>query len=320
MSTRENLEGTRVLVTGAAGFIGSHLSRELVGRNAEVFLIDKPGISTTKIEDILDKVSVHYVDITDFSSLKNSIRKIRPQKIFHLAACVDVIRDWNVVDKMINVNIQGTLSLLKSLDGVNYDCFVNTGTCEEYGDNPAPFREDQVPNPVSPYSASKASATMFCQMLHKAMNLPIVTVRPLLTYGPGQESYMLIPSLVKSALNGKSFKMTKGEQTRQFNYIDDLVEAFILAGTTPEAIGEVINLGSGTEYRIKDVAKMVLNLMGNPIKLEIGALPYRPGETMHFYCSNEKAKKILGWRRNIPLKVGLKRTIDWYKNKFSQVF
>jgi len=317
MPTRQNSEGIRVLVTGAAGFIGSHLSRELVGRNAEVFLIDKPGISTARIEDILDKVRVHSVDITDFSSLKNSIREIRPQKIFHLAAYVDVTRDWAIVDKMINVNIKGTLNLLRSLEGVNYDCFVNTGTCEEYGDNPTPFSEDQVPNPVSPYSASKVSTTMFCQMLHKTVNLPIVTVRPLLTYGPGQESQMLIPSLIKNALNGKSFKMTKGEQTRQFNYIDDVVEGFILAGTTPEAIGEVINLGSGAEYRIKDVAKMILNLMGNPIKLEIGALPYRPGETMHFYCSNEKEKKILGWRPNIPLKVGLKRTIDWYKNEFS---
>jgi len=317
MPTPKNSEGIRVLVTGAAGFIGSHLSRELVRRNAEVFLIDKPGINTARIEDILDKVRVHYVDITDFSSLKNSIREIRPQKIFHLAAYVDVTRDWVIVDKMINVNIKGTLNLLRSLDGVNYDCFVNTGTCEEYGDNPTPFSEDQVPNPVSPYSASKVSATMFCQMLHKTVNLPIVTVRPLLTYGPGQESQMLIPSLIKNVLKGKSFKMTKGEQTRQFNYIDDVVEGFILAGTTPEGIGEVINLGSGAEYRIKDVAKMILNLMGNPIKLEIGALPYRPGETMHFYCSNEKAKKILGWRPNIPLKVGLKRTIDWYKNEFS---
>lgn len=317
MSTRENLKGTRMLVTGAAGFMGSHLSRELVRRNAEVFLIDKPGISNTRIKDILDKVSVHYVDITDFSSLKKSIREIKPQKIFHLAACVDVTRDWNIVDKMINVNIKGTLNLLKSLDGVDYDCFVNTGTCEEYGDNPAPFCEDQLPNPVSPYSASKVSVTMFCQMLKKTMNLPILTVRPLLTYGPGQESQMLIPSLVKSALNGKSFKMTKGKQTRQFNYIDDVIEGFILAGTTPEAIGEVINLGGGGECRIKDVAEMILNLMGNPIKLEIGALPYRPGETMHFHCSNEKAKKILGWRPRIPLKVGLKRTIDWYVDEFS---
>lgn len=316
MSTPKNLEGTRMLVTGAAGFIGSHLSRELVRRNAEVFLIDKPGISTTRIKGILDKVSLHYVDVTDFGSLRNSISEIKPQKIFHLAACVDVTRDWNIVDKMINVNIKGTLNLLRSLDGVNYDCFVNTGASEEYGDNPAPFRENQVPNPVSPYSASKVSTTMFCQMLHRIMSLPIVTVRPFLTYGPGQESQMLIPVLIKSLLKGKSFKMTKGEQTREFNYIDDIVEGFILAGTTPEAIGEVINLGNEVEYRIKDVVRMIVSLMGSPIKLQIGALPYRPGETMHFYCSNEKAKRILGWRPNVPLEVGLKRTIDWYKNEF----
>jgi len=316
MSTPKNLEGTRMLVTGAAGFIGSHLSRELVKRGAEVFLIDKPGISTTRIKGILDRVSLHYVDVTDFGSLRNSISEIKPQKIFHLAAYVDVTRDWNIVERMIDVNIKGTLNLLRSLDGVNYECFVNTGTGEEYGDNPAPFRENQVPNPVSPYSASKVSTTMFCQMLHRTMSLPIVTVRPFLTYGPGQESQMLVPSLIKSLLKDKSFKMTKGEQTREFNYIDDVVQGFILAGTTPEAIGEVINLGSEVEYRIKDVVRMIASLMGSSMKLEIGALPYRPTEIMHFYCSNEKAKKILGWRLNVPLEVGLKRTIDWYKNEF----
>jgi UDP-glucose 4-epimerase len=317
MSTRENLEGIRVLVTGAAGFIGSHLSRELVKRCAEVFLIDKPGISTTRIKDILDEVRIHYIDITDFSSLKNCIREINPQKIFHLAAHVDVTRDWNIVEKMINVNIKGTLNLLKSLDGVNYDCFVNTGTSEEYGDNPAPFHENQIPNPVSPYSASKVATTMFCQMLYKTRDLPVVTVRPSLTYGPGQDSQMLIPALIKNVSKGKPFKMTKGEQTREFNYIDDTVQGFILAGITPQAVGEVINLGGGVEYKIKDVVEMILNLMGSPVRVEIGALSYRPGETMHFYCSNEKAKKILDWRPTVPLKVGLKRTINWYKNEFS---
>ena len=317
MSTPKNLEGTKMLVTGGAGFIGSHLSRELVKRGAEVFLIDKPGISTTRIKGILDKVSLHYVDVTDFDSLRNCISEIKPQKIFHLAACVDVTRDWNIVDKIINVNIKGTLNLLRSLDGVNYDCFVNTGTSEEYGDNAVPFRENQIPHPVSPYSASKVSTTMFCQMLHKTMSLPIVTVRPFLTYGPGQESQMLIPSLIKSVLTGKSFKMTKGEQTREFNYIDDIVQGFILAGTTAEAIGEVINLGNEVEYRIKDVVRMIASLMGSAIKLEIGVLPYRPGETMHFYCSNEKAKKMLGWRPDVSLEVGLKRTIDWYKESLS---
>ena len=317
MSTPQNLEGTRVLVTGAAGFIGSHLSRELVKKSAEVHLIDRPGISTARIKDILNKVSVHHVDVTDFASLRNSIREIKPQKIFHLAACVDVTRDWNVIDKMIDVNIKGTINLLRSLDGVDYGCFVNVGASEEYGDNLAPFRENQAPHPVSPYSASKASTVMFCQMLHKTMNLPIVTVRPFLTYGPGQESQMLIPSLIKSLLKGKSFKMTKGEQTRDLNYVDDIVEGFILAGTTPEAIGEVINLGSGVEHRIKDVVRMIASLMGSPVTLEIGALPYRPGETMHHYCSNEKAKKILGWRPNVPLEDGLKRTVDWYKEFLS---
>ncbi len=306
------LRDVRVLVTGVAGFIGSHLARRLLEEGAMVHGMVKEDSDLWRIQDIKEQVQLHYADLRDYASVKKVVQRARPQKIFHLAACVNVSRSFEVLDRMIEVNLNGTLRLLQALDGTDYDCLLNTGTCEEYGDNPVPFREDQTPNPVSPYSATKTSATMFCQMLHKTMGLPILTLRPFLTYGPMQDNVMLIPSLIKKALRREDFKMTAGEQTREFNYIDDIIDGYIRASQTGQAIGQIINIGNGTEYRIKDVVLKTLDLMGNPIQPLLGALPYREGEAMHFYCDNSKAKELLNWRSKTSLEEGLKKTIDWY--------
>jgi len=304
------LRDTKVLVTGVSGFIGSHLARRLVKEGAEVSGLIRKSSDLWRIQDLKNQITLHYVDLRNFEAVREVIQDIKPQKVFHLAAYVDVTRSLKVVDEMVEVNIKGTLNLLRALTETGYDCFINTGTCEEYGDNPVPFRENQTPNPVSPYSASKVATTMFCQMLHKTMGLPIITLRPFLTYGPGQTSNMFIPSLINTLAKGEAFEMTGGEQTREFNYIDDIVDGFIKASISPQAIGEIINIGNGLEYRIKDVVEIVLRLMNSQIKPKIGASDYRPGETWHFYCDNTKAKEILGWRPKVSLEDGLKMTIN----------
>lgn len=310
------LSNLKVLVTGISGFIGSHLARRLGEEGAEVHGLVRSSSNLWRIQDLNNQINLHYADLSDSESVKKAVQAIKPKKVFHLAAYVDVSRSFEVVDEMVEVNIKGTLNLLRALEGTGYDCFINTGTSEEYGDNPAPFREDQTPNPVSLYSASKVATTMFCQMLHKTLGLPILTLRPFLTYGPGQESNMLIPSLMKKVLKGEALEMTKGEQTREFNYVDDIVDGFIKASISPEAVGEIINIGNGLEYKIREVVEMVLKLVNSPIKPNLGALAYRPGETWHFYCDNTKARKILCWEPKVDLEDGLKRTINWFQKHY----
>lgn len=312
-----SLKDTKVLVTGATGFIGSHLVRRLVAEGAEVYGQVRKLSGRRGTEAPAKQVKLFEADLRDFEAVRRIVRETKSQKIFHLAAFVDVSRSLEVIDEMVEVNIRGTLNLLRALEGTNYDCFINTGTSEEYGDNPAPFREDQNSNPVSPYSASKAATTMFCRMLHKTMGLPIVTLRPFLTYGPGQESDMLIPSLIKEILQGESFEMTEGKQTREFNYVDDTVDGFVRASVTPGAIGEIINIGNGVEYRVRDIVQKILDLLDSPIKPRYGALRYRPGETMHFYCDNSKAREILGWNPKVNLDEGLKITVEWFRKHYS---
>jgi UDP-glucose 4-epimerase len=316
----ESLKNKEVLVTGAAGFIGSHLTKRLLEEGAEVHAFLRKDSNQFRIRDLIGDITVWYGDLRDYPSICSCIKNSKPQIVFHLAALRNVKRDPELIEPMIDINIKGTINLLRGIikEKITLERFVNTGSSEEYGNGSVPFNEGQKEIPVSPYSASKVAAVYFCQMLYRTMGLPTVTLRPFLTYGPYQDIDMFIPSLIYHCIEGKDFPMTEGDQTREFNYIDDIIEAYLLAARCPKVSGEIINIGNGIEYRIKDVAKKIVHIMGEPIRLLVGALPKRAGETEHVFCSNEKAKGLLGWSPRINLNEGLERTIDWYKRSFEQ--
>ena len=161
----------RALVTGAGGFIGSHLVKRLLDEGAQVHILLKGNESTWRIKDHLDRLVVWEADITDLTSLQSIIPRVNPQLIFHLAALVDVSRSWNRVVPMTNTNLLGTINLLTALEQSCFETFVHTGSSEEYGDTPSPCREDQRESPISPYSFSKLSSTHFCQMAAKTFDL-----------------------------------------------------------------------------------------------------------------------------------------------------
>lgn len=315
-----SFQGKNVLVTGANGFIGSHLARRLLREGARVHVLVRENSNARRIQDIAWEISFWYGDISDYTSIVECIKTVQPKIIFHLAANRNTKRDIGLLDAMIDTNIRGTLNLVRAVVELNapLECFINTGSSEEYGDGYTPFSEEQREMPVSPYSASKVASTYFCQMLHKSMGLPILTLRPFLTYGPDQDSDMFIPSLIRHCLEKRNFPMTEGNQTREFNYIDDIVDAFLLAATNVNAIGEIMNIGNGVEYSIREVAEKIVKIMGNPINLLVGALPKRAGEANHFYCNHQKATDLLGLCSKTDLDDGLQKTIRWYGDCFQK--
>jgi dTDP-glucose 4,6-dehydratase len=310
-----SLSDSRVLVTGASGFIGSHLTRRLVAEGAEVHALT-PAVSSVypgRLLDVRNKIRLHEANITDRSAMDELAREIRPSVIFHLAAYTHVGKSWQRVDECVQTNVQGTVNLLKAFEAVGFERFINTGTSEIYGDIEVPFREDAQVNPCSPYSVSKYAAERFCRMFHQGLDWPIVLVRPFNAYGPAQTPDRIVSETIVRALRGHELKTTSGRQTREFNYVEDLAEGFVLLATTTGIEGELFNLGGGEEVAIRDVVTMILELMGDPISPEIGALPDRPNEIWRMYCDATKARERLGWAPKHSLRDGLQKTIDWYR-------
>lgn len=305
----------RVLVTGAAGFIGSHLTRRLVAEGAETHVItsEVSSMFPSRLLDLRDHIVLHQANLTDRSAMDAVVTQVRPEVVFHLGAYTHVGKSWQRVDECVQTNIQGTINLLNALEHTGYERFINTGTSEIYGAIEVPFREDDCPHPISPYSVSKYAAERFCLMFHQGRGWPIVLARPFNTYGPAQTPDRIIPETIVRALRKQELKTTSGRQTREFNFVDDIVDGFLLLATTPGVEGEIFNIGGGEEVAIRDVVRTVLDVLGNPIEAAIGALPDRPTEIWRMYCDPTKARERLQWSPRHSLRQGLEKTIDWYR-------
>jgi nucleoside-diphosphate-sugar epimerase len=246
------------------------------------------------------------------------VERADPKIVFHLAAYTHVGKSWDRIDECIQTNVHGSVGLLQVLARSNYERFVYTSTSEVYGDAPVPFREDSPVEPLSPYSVSKYAGERFCRMLHRGRGWPIVVVRPFNAYGPAQSPDRIIPEIIVKALRGERLAMTEGRQTREFNYVEDLADGFVRAATVPDIEGEVFNIGGGHEISMRDLAETILDLMGDPIKAEFGALANRPNEIWSMRADVSKATARLGLPPARPLRDGLERTIAWYRHELEQ--
>ena len=314
-SAISHLSDARILITGGTGFIGQHLCAVLAQTTA--LCVGLRRRRPAENSNVSSPESVDWVegDLLDIEGLRRTVHRLQPTHIFHLAAVTSSERGFSTAKEMIQTNILGTVNLLQALEGIPYTCFVHTGSAEEYGNGTSPFHESDLLLPVSPYSASKSGATLFCQMYQRTFQAPIVVLRPFLVYGPGQLPDKLIPQAILAALENRSFPMTSGKQTREFTYIDDIVDGYLKAAVTPAAVGETINLGTGTSIAVLEVVQLIQKLTNSRMSLEIGALPSRPSEIMDYRCDNSKARNILSWTPEVSLEDGLKKTIAWYREQ-----
>ncbi|HEY2814888.1 MAG TPA: GDP-mannose 4,6-dehydratase [Acidimicrobiales bacterium] len=311
------LRDSSVLVTGASGFIGSHLTRRLVDEGAEVHAVTSTvsAVYPQRLVGLRDSITLHEANLMDRSAVDSVVKAARPRIVFHLGAYTHVGKSWSRVDECIQANVQGTVNLLHALEPLGYDRFVNTGTSEIYGDIEAPFREGAKVNPVSPYSVSKAAAESYCRMFHQSYGWPIVMLRPFNAFGPAQTPDRVIPEIIVRALRGQQLRMTSGRQTREFNFVEDLASGFVDAANAPDVEGEIINLGCGEEVSMRELATTILDLLGNPIEAEFGALEHRPTEIWRMFCDSTKARTMLGWKPAHTLREGLDKTIAWYRHE-----
>lgn len=307
------MQGVRVLITGGAGFIGAHLVRRLLAEKAEVHTIDIDSkAKQLRLSDVIDNVHYYNINLKNATALRKVIKAIEPEIIYHLGAFALLYREMEYVRESLGSNVIGTVNLLNALSDTDFSYFVNTSTYDVYGHSPAPFREDTKLSPPSPYAASKLAAETYCKLYHDTYGYPITTLRPSNVYGPMQLPNRIIPELIASCLRGQAFTMTKGEQKREFNYVEDIVQAFVVASRNKKSIGEIFNVGCGKSYKIKDVVQAIVGMFDKKIEIRT-SLPYRKNEPWDMWCDNTKIR-ALGWKPEFSLTNGLKKTVDWYKN------
>jgi len=299
-----------LLLIGGTGFIGNHISKEALFRGFCVTVISK---NFKPLSERLEGVYYYALDISDQDNLLNQLR----DKVFHyvinLGGYIDHSGYFNGGDNVIDVHLNGTKNLINYINRDNLISFVQIGSSDEYGNNPAPQSEDMRELPISPYSFAKTATTHFLQMLHTTEKFPAVVLRPFLVYGPGQDNKRFIPQIIHGCLNDFEFPVSHGDQLRDFCFISDIVDAIFLTLNNSDIHGEVINIASGDLVSIKEIVINIQKIigMGRP---QFGKISYRVGENMELYANMNKANNLLDWESKVSLKSGLKKTIDFYRS------
>lgn len=298
----------KVLITGSSGFIGTNLLNTLKSQNYDIAVIERS--HNTKFTNITNYIG----DICDYSFVEKTILDFQPNKVFHLAAYKNRSSNIEEVSFSVKVNLIGTLNLYQALTKVSVlDSIISLGTIDEYGLHNSLFKESMIENPVSPYGFGKLCGTQLAKFFNRNYNLPVIVLRPTIAYGPFQANDMFIPSLISTLILNKDFKMTEGNQLRDFIYISDLVEVMLLISENQDYRGEIFNIGSGKSLKLRDIAITIARDLKKEHFLKIGSIPYRSNEVMKYMTNIDKIKNVFNWSPKVSFNKGIELTIKHYQ-------
>lgn len=313
----------RFLITGAGGFIGSHLAESLVEEGFEVRAMVRYNSMGRRgwldSSPAAGKMEILTGDIRDPFFVQQAVDGV--DVIFHLAALIGIPYSYTAPDAYVQTNITGTLNVLQAARRHGNIRVVHTSTSEAYGTaRIVPITEEHPLQGQSPYSATKIGADKLVESFHLSFDLPTVTVRPFNTFGPRQSARAVIPTIISQILAGnRTIRLGSTSPTRDLNFVSNTVDAFVLAGTKAEAVGQTIHFGSGREISIGDLARMIAELMQAEISIETDEERVRPAgsEVERLIADNRLASKVFGWVPRVPLEEGLERTIRWMRDNLS---
>jgi len=316
----------KILVTGAGGFIGSHLTEELVRQGEEVRAFvrynsrDDRGLLEELPKDIQDQIEVISGDLKDPDGVRKAVKGCH--KIFHLGALIAIPYSYVHPFDFIQTNVAGTAHLLNAcLEEGTLERFIHTSTSEVYGTGQyVPIDEKHPLQAQSPYAASKIGADKLAESYNLSFGLPIVTIRPFNTFGPRQSLRAIIPAIISQAIHDKKIRLGNTKPRRDFLFVKDTVMGFIQVGKCEGAAGKVANIGTGIDISIEELVKKILDLMGKKVEIEVEDRRIRPekSEVMQLLSDTQLAQKLFQWAPRYTLDEGLRETIDWYQKNLSR--
>jgi NAD dependent epimerase/dehydratase len=315
--------GRKVLVTGAGGFIGSHLTERLVQLGADTrALVHYRGDGTwgwLERSSARSQIQVAMGDVCDRESMRELFRDV--DVVFHLAALIAIPYSYRAPSSYVRTNIEGTMNVLELAREAGTRRVVHTSTSECYGTaRYVPIDEEHPLQGQSPYSASKIGADKIAESYLHSFGIPVVTVRPFNTYGPRQSARAVIPTIISQAIAGGTIRLGNLHPTRDLTFVTDTAEGFIAAARSDNAIGETINLGVGNEISIGDLAQLICTLIGSSADVvgeESERVRREGSEVERLLSDNSKARTLLGWHPGTDITTGLQRTIAWIKENMS---
>ncbi len=302
----------RVLITGASGFVGAGLARELVAAGHDVHLILRPQTDPWRLLDLADSCTVHRADLRDRDGVARAVRAGRPEVVYHLAAygVHPAQRDRALI---LTTNLLGTANLLDALAGHDYRALVNAGSSAEYGHNDRAMAEDDRIEPRTDYAVGKAAATLLCQA-EASRGRPVSTVRIFTAYGPWESPKRLVPYLMGCCVRGEVPRVSAGHQVRDFIHVADVVELLRRVADSPAAHGRILNAGTGRGHPVRAMIETVLRVCaGGRQPAEFGAVPLHPDEPAHWVASIARTTALTGWRPRFDLQAGVESTWAWFR-------
>lgn len=319
----------RVLLTGAGGFIGSHLAERLVHAGAQVRALvhynsrNDWGLLEQLEHDVTSAMDVMLGDLTDATLIRRAVADC--QIVFHLGALIAIPYSYQAPRHFIDTNVIGTLNVLQACLDEHVEKVVHTSTSETYGSaRYTPMDEQHPLQGQSPYAASKIAADKLAESFYCSFNLPVATIRPFNTFGPRQSARAVIPAIISQALAGDTIRLGDLSPVRDFTFVEDTVSGFMKVAESPDTIGQVVNIGTGQGITIGAVSDMVLSMCSEPKHIVTDPERFRPAksEVLALLCDNTKAKTLLGWEPQYTLQQGLHQTFEyisrslhWYKTQ-----
>lgn len=318
-----SLKNKRILVTGAGGFIGSHLVEKLVESGAVVraFVHYRGNGSWGWLDQSPHKKEVEVVagDVSDRDHIAVAMKGV--DVVFHLAALIGIPYSYHAPSSYVRTNIEGSLNILLAARDIGVERVVHTSTSEVYGTaRYVPINEEHPLQGQSPYSASKIGADKIAESFHLSFGLPVVTIRPFNAFGPRQSARAVIPTIISQCMAGETIRLGSMTPTRDFNYVSNTVDAFMRCAEASSAIGRTINIGSGKEISIGDLVTRIGKLLGREIKVETEQVRSRPpeSEVERLLADNTLARSILKWEPAVSLDEGLIRTAEWIQKNLHE--